>query len=52
MRHSNVRPAAAGTAYDLFRGTAASQRDEVDHYPSALEAEVKFGAKSHPECAR
>jgi hypothetical protein len=40
-----------GTAYDLFRGTAASQRDEVDAYPSSLAAKVTFGAKTHPEVA-
>lgn len=40
-----------GTAYDLFRGTAASQRDEVETYPSQLAAKVTFGAKTHPEVA-
>ncbi|WIA33260.1 hypothetical protein OEZ86_006402 [Tetradesmus obliquus] len=40
-----------GTAYDLFRGTAASQRDEVEAYPSSLAAKVTFGAKTHPEVA-
>lgn len=40
-----------GTAYDLFRGTAASQRDEVETYPSQVAAKVTFGAKTHPEVA-
>eukprot|EP00879_Flechtneria_rotunda_P033531 GHRR01037147.1.p1 GENE.GHRR01037147.1~~GHRR01037147.1.p1 ORF type:complete len:490 (+),score=181.28 GHRR01037147.1:134-1603(+) len=40
-----------GTAYDLFRGTAASQRDEVETYPTQLAAKVTFGAKTHPEVA-
>eukprot|EP00882_Tetradesmus_deserticola_P026306 GHRQ01028991.1.p1 GENE.GHRQ01028991.1~~GHRQ01028991.1.p1 ORF type:complete len:180 (+),score=43.94 GHRQ01028991.1:93-632(+) len=40
-----------GTAYDLFRGTAASQRDEVEAYPASLAAKVTFGAKTHPEVA-
>jgi hypothetical protein len=41
----------AGTAYDLFRGTAASARDEVETYPTQLAAKVTFGAKTHPEVA-
>jgi hypothetical protein len=41
-----------GTALDLFRGTAASARDEVETYPTQLAAKVTFGAKTHPEvCA-
>eukprot|EP00878_Enallax_costatus_P032353 GHUV01035551.1.p2 GENE.GHUV01035551.1~~GHUV01035551.1.p2 ORF type:complete len:103 (+),score=13.69 GHUV01035551.1:115-423(+) len=40
-----------GTAYDLFRGTAASARDEVETYPTQLAAKVTFGAKTHPEVA-
>jgi hypothetical protein len=38
-----------GTAFDLFRGTAASARDEVETYPTSLAAKVVFGAKTHPE---
>lgn len=38
-----------GTAFDLFRGTAASARDEVEAYPTALAGKVVFGAKTHPE---
>lgn len=38
-----------GTAFDLFRGTAASARDEVETYPTQLAAKVVFGAKTHPE---
>lgn len=38
-----------GTAFDLFRGTAASARDEVETYPTQLAAKVTFGAKTHPE---
>jgi hypothetical protein len=40
-----------GTAFDLFRGAAASGRDEVETYPSQLAAKVVFGAKTHPEAA-
>lgn len=39
----------AGTAFDLFRGTAASVRDEVEAYPTQLAGKVTFGAKTHPE---
>mmetsp|Transcript_1804 Transcript_1804/g.4015 ORF Transcript_1804/g.4015 Transcript_1804/m.4015 type:complete len:513 (-) Transcript_1804:508-2046(-) len=41
-----------GVAFDLFRGQAQGQRDEVEMYPTQQEYEVKFAAKSHPECAR
>ncbi|KAF5840849.1 WD40-repeat-containing domain protein [Dunaliella salina] len=41
-----------GVAFDLFRGQAAGQRDEVEAYPTVMEHEIKFGAKSHPEVAR
>lgn len=40
-----------GTAFDLFRGTAASARDEVETYPTQLAGKVVFGAKTHPEVA-
>lgn len=41
-----------GVAFDLFRGQAQGLRDEVEMYPSMLDYEVKFAAKSHPETAR
>uniref|UniRef100_A0A7R9Z0B9 WD40 repeat-containing protein SMU1 n=1 Tax=Chlamydomonas euryale TaxID=1486919 RepID=A0A7R9Z0B9_9CHLO len=41
-----------GVAFDLFRGQAQGQRDEVEMYPSTTEYEVKFASKTHPECAR
>lgn len=40
-----------GTAFDLFRGTAHSARDEVETHPTQLSARVTFGSKTHPECA-
>ena len=40
-----------GTAFDLFRGSAQSARDEVETYPAHLHAKVPFGSKSHAECA-
>ncbi|CAL9096233.1 unnamed protein product [Musa acuminata var. zebrina] len=41
-----------GTQFDLFRGTAAMKQDEDDMYPTTLAHPIKFGKKSHPECAR
>ncbi|GLI61723.1 hypothetical protein VaNZ11_004147 [Volvox africanus] len=41
-----------GTAFDLFRGTVQSARDEVEAYPAVPEHEVRFSSKSHPEVAR
>lgn len=41
----------AGTAFDLFRGTAAGLRDTEDMCPTELECTIRFGAKTHPESA-
>lgn len=43
---------APGTAFDLFRGTAAVARDEVEAVPSSLELRLALGAKNHAEVAR
>jgi WD40 repeat-containing protein SMU1 len=40
-----------GAAFDLFRGTAAGARDEVEAFPTVLDRQVKFGSNSHAECA-
>ena len=40
-----------GTAFDLFRGTAQGQQDEVERFPTFLDRTIKFGAKSYAECS-
>lgn len=41
----------ASTGFDLLHGTAQRQRDEIELHPTALATTIKFGKKSHPECA-
>ncbi|CAD7696072.1 unnamed protein product [Ostreobium quekettii] len=50
QQHQGLLP--AGTAFDLFRGTAQGQRDEVESFPVAMEREVKVPKAYHHECAR
>ena len=40
-----------GTAFDLFRGQAQGQRDEVERFPTQLDRSIRFGKKSHAEVA-
>ncbi|TFJ81885.1 hypothetical protein NSK_007132 [Nannochloropsis salina CCMP1776] len=39
--------------YDLFRGSARSAgKDEAERPPKKQAGQIKFGSKTHPECAR
>jgi WD40 repeat-containing protein SMU1 len=40
-----------GAALDLFRGAAASARDEVETFPTQMAAKVAMGPKAHAEVA-
>lgn len=40
-----------GTAFDVFRGKAATREDEDEAPPTRLSKAIKFGSKNHCECA-
>mmetsp|Transcript_66963 Transcript_66963/g.187171 ORF Transcript_66963/g.187171 Transcript_66963/m.187171 type:complete len:525 (-) Transcript_66963:45-1619(-) len=49
QQHAGILPANA--RIDVFRGVAADVVEEREQCPTMIAKKVKFGEKSHPECA-
>lgn len=49
QQHTGVLP--PNTRIDVFRGMAADAVEEQEQCPTMIAKTVKFGEKSHPECA-
>lgn len=50
QQHQGLLP--AGTAFDLFRGTAHGQHDEVETFPVHMDREMRVPKACHHECGR
>jgi len=49
QQHAGLLP--TDSRFDVFRGVAANAEEEREMHPTMVHKTVRFGAKSHPECA-